>query len=356
MAPDLPSPSGGMKVIYGYVEQLVALGHDARVWHGTPGFAYPDWPSTAPVDTGLHLPFDTGDVLVMPESGGGRWAFLNPDTPTVMLCQGMDFVFADADFTRDVPGAYPGWPQATCALGVSDAIVTFLEHACPPNFPIHRVPVGIEDYFVPRPKERRIALMPRRRREDLIGAVQLLRRSGRLDGWEIVLIDGMTQHEVAAELGRSAIFLFGAEREGLGLPGAEAMAAGCHVVGFTGDGAKEYLAPDVASVVLDSDVVGMCGATLAAMELFDTDRAAFDARCALARERVTTRYSADAVRAALGAAFATVTAPGSPSLVPGPRVLSHYMAHGPRGGVLGAAWRGGRRTARRAVDRVQRRH
>ena len=60
MAPDLPTPSGGIKVIYRYVEHLCALGHDARVWHGTPGFAYESWGSTAPVDTGTELEFACG--------------------------------------------------------------------------------------------------------------------------------------------------------------------------------------------------------------------------------------------------------------------------------------------------------
>ncbi|MGG5259368.1 glycosyltransferase [Phycicoccus avicenniae] len=354
MAPDLPTPSGGIKVIYNYVEHLVALGHDARVWHGTPGFAYPDWGSTAPVDTGLRLPFAAGDVIVMPETGGGRWSDLNPGVPHVMLCQGMDFVFMDAEFTRDVPGDYPGWPQATCALGVSDAIVTFLEHACPPGFPVHAVPVEIERWFVPLEKERRIALMPRRRREDLIGAVQLVRRSGRLRDWEIVLIDGMTQAQVAEELGRAAIFLFGAEREGFGLPGAEAMAAGCYVVGFTGDGAKEYLTDDVASVVLDSDVVGMSEATLAAMDAFDGDRTALDAKVALGRSRVLERHSAEAVRAALGRAFAEITAEGSPSVLPESTTLSHYASRGPRYGRAGAVYVGARSVAGAALRRARR--
>jgi hypothetical protein len=307
MAPDLPLPSGGIKVIYNYVEHLVALGHDAKVWHGTPGFRYPSWPSTAPVDTGLELSFVKGDVLVMPETGGSKWSFLNPDVPHVMLCQGMDFVFADADFLRDVPGDYPGWPQATCALGVSDAITTFLQRACAPGFPIHQVPVEIEGYFVPQAKEKRIALMPRRRREDLLGAVQLIRRSGRLRDWEIVLIDGMTQAQVADELGRSAIFLFGAEREGVGLPGAEAMAAGCHVIGFTGDGAKEYLRSDTGDVILDSDVVGMCDATLSSMSLFESDRAHWQEKVDRGRSLVQDRYSPNAVRSALDTAFTEMT-------------------------------------------------
>lgn len=353
MAPDLPHPSGGIKVIYRYVEHLVALGHEASVWHGTPDFRYAGWSSSAPVETGRSLAFAPGDVLVMPETGGGKWSFLNPDTPTVMLCQGMDFVFADASFAQDVGGDYPGWPQATCVLGVSDAIVTFLEHACAPGFPIHHVPVEIESWFVPRAKERRIALMPRRRREDLLGAVQLIRRSGRLRDWEIVLIDGMSQTQVAEELGRSAIFLFGAEREGLGLPGAEAMAAGCHVIGFTGDGAKEYLRPDTGTVILDSDVVGMCDATLAAMDEFEQDPTGWQERVDRGRALVGERYSPVAVRGALESAFATITAEGSPSLISGHVTLDHYMAHGPRGGRAGAAYVGARKLARRGINSIR---
>lgn len=348
MAPDLPSPSGGIKVIYRYVEHLCALGHDARVWHGAPGFAYDFWGSSAPVDSGLELPFSAGDVLVMPETGGSKWSFLSAGQPVVMLCQGMDFVFSNSDFLTDEPGDYPGWPQATASIAVSDAIETFLRRACASDFPIHHVPVQIEDWFEPRAKERRIALMPRRRREDLLGAVQLLRRSGRLDGWEIVLIDGMTQQQVAHELGRAAIFLFGAEREGVGLPGAEAMASGCYVVGFTGDGAKEYMLPAHSSVIADSDVVGMCERTLEAMERFDHERELFDARAAAGRDWVRSRHSAGLVRRRLGVAFDAITAPGSPSLLPEAAVMKHYQAFG------GATdpWNRVRVTARRAGRRV----
>lgn len=355
MAPDLPSPSGGIKVIYNFVAHLRALGYDARVWHGTPGFAYDHWDSDAPVDTGLELDFEAGDVLVMPETGGGKWSDLSQGNPVVMLCQGMDFVFADADFLSDVPGDYPGWPQATAVIGISDAVVTFLERACTPGFPIYSIPVEIENWFVPRDKHREITLMPRRRREDLLGAVQLIRRSGKLAGWEIVLIDNMTQREVAEAMGRSAIFLFGAEREGIGLPGAEAMAAGCYVIGFTGDGAKEYLTPDCAGVVLDSDVVGMRDQALAAMALFDSDPAALAARVDIGRRRVLAKHSAASVSSALAEAFAEITAPGSPALLPAAVRLQHYQAHGVRPGALWATYRGMRRLARRTIDVANRR-
>lgn len=355
MAPDLPTPSGGIKVIYRYVEHLRALGHDARVWHGTPGFSYESWGSIAPVDTGPHLEFAAGDVLVMPETGGSKWSFLSRGNPVVMLVQGMDFVFAGSDFLTDEPGAYPGWPQATAAITVSDAIHTFLDRACHPGFPLHNVPVQVEDWFQPAEKERRIALMPRRRREDLLGAVQLVRRSGRLGEWQIVLIDGMTQQQVAEELGRAAIFLFGAEREGVGLPGAEAMASGCYVVGFTGDGAKEYMLHEHASVIADSDVVDMCDRTLEAMDWFDHDRELFDSRADRAREWVRSRHSADLVRERLASAFEQITAPGSPSLMQGAVTLPHYQAHAPATDPWNRARIAARRLGRRAVEEVRQR-
>ena len=352
MAPDLPTPSGGIKVIYRYVEHLRAIGYDARVWHGTPGFAYESWGSTAPVDIGRNLNFAAGDVLVMPETGGSKWSFLTQGQPVVMLCQGMDFVFASSDFLVDEPGSYPGWPQATAAIAVSDAIHTFLDRACAPGFPLHNVPVQIEDWFQPAKKEKRIALMPRRRREDLLGAVQLVRRSGRLGDWQFVLIDGMTQEQVARELGRSAIFLFGAEREGVGLPGAEAMASGCYVVGFTGDGAKEYMLPEHASVIADSDVVAMADRTLEAMHWFDHERELFDARAEMGRRWVRSRHSAEIVRDRLGVAFAQIAAPDSPSLMPAAVTLPHYQDHAPASDPWNRARIAVRRTGRRVLDEM----
>lgn len=353
MAPDLPSPSGGTKVIYRYVEHLCALGYDARVWHGTPGFAYESWGSTAPVDTGPELNFAAGDVLVMPETGGSKWSFLSHGHPVVMLCQGMDFVFSGSDFLTDEPGAYPGWPQAAAAITVSDAIHTFLGRACDEGFPLHNVPVQIEDWFQPAEKEKRIALMPRRRREDLLGAVQLVRRSGRLGDWKFVLIDGMTQQQVAEELGRAAIFLFGAEREGVGLPGAEAMASGCYVVGFTGDGAKEYMLPEHASVIADSDVVDMCDRTLEAMEWFESSRDLFDERALRGRDWVRSRHSAELVRQRLGTAFAEITAPGSSALLPESTTMKHYQSYGVATDPYNRARVAVRGAGRRVLDRIE---
>lgn len=327
MAPDLASPSGGIKVMYRFVEHLQALGLDARVWHGTPGFTFRGWHSTAPVDAGPRMQFDPGDVLVMGEVG--RWNDLSQGHPIVILCQGVDFVFQSSDFLVDEPGDYPGWPSATSALATSESIRAFLSGACRGDFPVHHVPLEIEDYFVPREKRRQIALMPRRRREDLLGTIHLLRRSGALADWEIVLIDKMTQAQVARALGESALFLFGGEREGFGLPGAEAMAAGAYVVGFTGDGAKEYMLPEHSSPIPESDCVEAARRTLEAMRWFTEDRSTWDERTGAAARFIRERYSPERSRTALARAWEEILAPGSRSLFTASAVIDHYQVHAP---------------------------
>lgn len=354
MAPDLPSPSGGIKVIYRFVEHLQALGHDACVWHGRPGFRFESWSSTARVETGLEVDFAPGDVLVVPETGGVKWHFLAAGQPVVMLCQGIDFVFANSGFLQAEPGDYPGWPDAVAAIAASEAIETFLRRACSPGFPVHHVPVEIEEYFAPAEKERLIALMPRRRQEDLLGTVGLLHRSGRLGDWRILLIDDMSQEEVAAALGRSAIFLFGAEREGFGLPGAEAMASGCFVVGYTGDGAKEYLLPEHSAVIPESDVVSMADRTMEAMRLFDQDPDAFRATTARARAFVAERYAAARVRTRLDDAFSALLADGSAARFPRAATMRHFSAYGPPTDLRGRLRVAARSTGRRLLDRVAR--
>ena len=133
------------------------------------------------------------------------------------------------------------------------------------------------------------------------------------------------------------------------------MASGCYVVGFTGDGAKEYMLPGHSSVIADSDVVDMCNRTLEAMAWFDHDRETYDARAAAAREWVRSRHSAELVRRRLGAAFEQIAAPGSSSLLPAATTLAHYQSHAPATDAYNRARTAVRSAGRRALNHVQER-
>src|SRR5207253_9913988 len=61
--------------------------------------------------------------------------------------------------------------------------------------------------------------------------------------------------EAAAILRDSAIFLSSGNPEGFGLPAAEAMRAGCIVVGYHGYGGREFLTEDLAFPVPAGDIL-----------------------------------------------------------------------------------------------------
>lgn len=330
MAPDLPAMSGGLRIIYQFAEHLDRLGFPACVWHGTDRANYPGFDSDARVVRGLTQQLGVGDLLVMPEVGGARWADLNPGVPTVMLVQGSDFVFADSAFDVPPAHAYPGWPQARAVLTVSETLADFLHEVLPEQFPLFRVPLRIDtDLYRPLAKQRLVAFMPRRRREDLLAVVHLLHRQGRLSqGWSLLPIDGMSPVEVARAMGSAAIFLNAGEREGFGLPGAEAMAAGCYVIGFSGHGAREYMAPGVSEIIAESDVVAMAQGVGQAMDEYDQDQAAFAQRSAAGRALIEASYGASAQAEALTRAFTALL--GSAAVTPAAVVAAHYESRAPQ--------------------------
>ena len=64
----------------------------------------------------------------------------------------------------------------------------------------------------------------------------------------------MHELEVAQTMKESLFFLSFSELEGCPLPPAEAMSSGCYVIGFTGNGAREYMLPEFCDVIEKDDI------------------------------------------------------------------------------------------------------
>jgi glycosyltransferase involved in cell wall biosynthesis len=92
------------------------------------------------------------------------------------------------------------------------------------------------------------------------------------------------------------IFLSFSEREGFGLPPAEAMASGCFVVGFTGMGGRDYFDPEYSSPVLENDILGYARAAEEAMRRYDSDPESLAKAGLVASERVVGRYHDSGLR------------------------------------------------------------
>ncbi|WP_251445675.1 glycosyltransferase [Microbacterium sp. USTB-Y] len=349
MLPDPSHPSGGVQMQYRMVSQLNRAGIPAVVWHGRQSTRFAEPWADAPVHRALTATLDAGDVLVMQEVGGAKWHSLVPNIPVVKIVQGHTFLIDDPD-ADGLPG-FPGWPNVHDALVLSDYIEDVVALLSGPDVRVQKIPPGIDDVlFSPTPKDRVIAFMPRRRAADIAGAIRIATRAGLLpDGWSVRAIDGLDHEGVARALSSSSIFLSGAEREGFGLPAAEAMASGCYVVGFTGDGGREYLTDDVATVAHDNDMVLVAKAMAAAAHALDANDPLLKAKIAQGRQLVQERYSLKAMEDATVSAFRTILAPRSPSIIRERTLVQHYQTRAPRGGVLWSLYRAARRAGRRGV-------
>ena len=120
--------------------------------------------------------------------------------------------------------------------------------------------------------------------------LSMLYSRGVLEGWTVVPLHGMPEHEVARHLQDSAIFLSFSEREGLPLPPAEAMACGCVVIGFHGFGGRDF--GDNAIWVADGDVVAMAQAAESALVKWSLDNNEFQALTDRASRHIHGTYSA----------------------------------------------------------------
>lgn len=87
--------------------------------------------------------------------------------------------------------------------------------------------------------------------------------------WRLVPIDGVTEAEVYAIFTRSKIFLSFSEFEGLAMPPVMAALSGNLVIGYTGEGNKEYFHLPCFEEVMSGDLKTFVDKLLKAVERFD---------------------------------------------------------------------------------------
>jgi hypothetical protein len=119
-----------------------------------------------------------------------------------------------------------------------------------------RLPVCHDGLTYNPDKKLQIALMPRKRRVEARILAALIERHPDLAGVPLVVIDRLPDEaEVHRLIRESLIFLSLSEREGFGLPPAEAMATGSLVIGYTGVGGEEFFTEETGFPIPDGDIV-----------------------------------------------------------------------------------------------------
>lgn len=181
--------------------------------------------------------------------------------------------------------------NAALILAISDDTEECIKMAFPEcSDRVHRVHYSVNpDKFVStRNKEDIICYMPRRLKSHSQLVTFFLNK--RIPShWRIVAIDGVDEDGVAAILGKSKIFLSFSELEGCPLPPVEAALSGCQVIGYTGEGAKEYWDKEIFTEIYSGDIKAFVNAVLSKIAEIDsvpyvTNKTAID--------RLANRYSA----------------------------------------------------------------
>lgn len=241
-SPPTNEPSGGVKVIYRHAELLRNLGIDAYVWlPGDQDFIC-DWfdHRAAVIRTGDLSPGT--DFLIVPEI----WA-----TGYVRVLKSMGFrvgIFVQNAYLTHVnldPGNSNGirdaYFSADLVFSISTDTSRYLsEILLVPASKLIELRYSVDrTLFYPAMKLPLITYMPRKMGEHSGRVVSII--SGLLpSNWEIRALDRLSERAVASALSRSILFLAFSEFEGLPVPPVEAALAGNIVIGYHGQGGREY--------------------------------------------------------------------------------------------------------------------
>lgn len=270
-------PTGGIKVIYRHAELLASLGADAYVLH--------------PFDTDFSCSWFSHQTKLL------RSLTLDPENDFVIIPElwaasfGPQCITQRVRFGIFVQNGYlthPVLPQqppevfgqvyqsADLVLSISEdtSCMTALSYPQMDPARLLRVRYSVPELFRAARgtvDARCITYMPRKLGFHARLVVFPLRQHLPAT-WQIVPIDGVDEATVANMLVQSRIFLSFSEFEGLPLPPLEAALAGNVVIGYTGQGAREFWDEPNFQEIHQGDIQGFVGAALRAVESIEAQR------------------------------------------------------------------------------------
>ena len=235
--------------------------------HRRAGFRYSWFVNDTPVVAAAEVTLCPADVLVVPETSVAYLDGLPEDALIVVFNQNAYQTFSGL---ATGPAVYRRVSQIVAVSQDNAALLSFAL----PGIPVSVISPSIDPtifYPLEGILERRLAYMPRRRGEDARELVGIM--GDRMDGWEIMPIDGLNIEDAARVMRECPIFLSLSRREGFGLPPAEAMSSGAYVVGFTGLAGREFMLPQFSMPIPEDDLRELAIGLQGALRAYEDDAA-----------------------------------------------------------------------------------
>jgi glycosyltransferase involved in cell wall biosynthesis len=294
ISPDQNYPTGGIKTLYRHVDFLNQNGFRAFVVHRKKKFRCTWFENQTAVIYQRDFKPDATDFVVIPEVYGPRTAEIWRGPKKVILnqnCYHTFHTYSMEGLDRTTPYLDP---EVLATLVVSEDSHRYLTYAFP-GLKVVRIHISVDgELFHFRPlaeKKPQIAFMPWKHPEDATQVINLLKFRGQLDKFRILPIENKTEHEVAAILGESLLFLSFGYPEGCPAPPLEAMLSGCLVIGYHGIGGHEYFLPDLTWPIEINHIVDFAKTAEDVLQLWHTAPETLESRTAAARDLVLREYS-----------------------------------------------------------------
>jgi len=322
LCPDSPQASGGIAVIYDIVAALVTRGVPAAVLHGTPSGSYQNNNVSVPsfynrqyglarmrfegrkvrIFTPLRIAVEAlragplelvnigkNDCIVVPEIMCTAAMAAFPNQRLVVLVQNQlafrEFYFESLKYGFDIRD------RADYFIGVSQSCLDeFVLMGLENTLYLH-VSMKPEEFPFQKSKEKIISFMPRKRITEAKIMVDALRRRAKLEDYHLQALDNLPRTQISEMLQRSMFFISLQRNESIGFPAAEAMAAGCIVIGYTGLGGREYFTTETGIPVLEDDTLALVKAVEDTVTEYAEASERFDDLRHRASVHINARYS-----------------------------------------------------------------
>ena len=260
--PNVTAPTGGIKVIHRHSELINKIGGNSAVYYHTGLKSNKiDWfVHNASIKTDNVFNPDS-DFVILPESMiFGFWKELrNLNIEYGVFIQNGYLVRKGID-EKELEECYA---NAALLLCISEDAVNCVFQFFPREMhKIVRVTYSVNsNIFKFGKKDKIITYMPRKMIEHSKLLIPAL--SNRLpQNWRIVAIENMSEAQVAECLACSQIFLAFSDFEGLPVPPVEAAFSGNFVIGYTGQGGREYWNRPIFTGIENGDIAQFLDAIL----------------------------------------------------------------------------------------------
>jgi hypothetical protein len=255
-----------------------------------------------------------GDWAVLPEQSAFTLARQIRGVRKVIYNQNAYYTFANSSFS--LADSYCPYldSEVKATIAISDDSARYFAHV----FPAAKIFRHFYDYdpdtnleFVPQAeKHQRISFMPRKNFDHASQVLQILRFRNALADWEIQTIDDMTSAAVADALKKSAVFLSFGYPEGCPFPPAEAMLCGCIVIGYHGNGGREYFTAEHGFPVDLGQIIDFARVAESVLSSWTRQKAAFSQMCRKAHDYIRTTYNAQRERISMQQIWAEIFSAG----------------------------------------------